>query len=144
MDHICKVALDMGNDSINDDLEGFISDLQKNSLRPDTKWLHFFPKFAARGSNRSISEIEKRQYRHFCIFLTENPDVSEEEMTLSESKSKYCYSVGWRKTIIFENFEKVIPNSGLIGQKRKINDAISQLDIHYGYLGKNRLKSKNK
>lgn len=157
-DDICKNVLkkdklgnDIGQESINDDLEGFISDLQKNSLRPDSKWLYFLPKVAARGP---ISETSKRKYRDYCI-LKRNPDVPEEEMALSESKSKFCYSVGWRKTIIFENYEKVVLNSGRTprtGQKRKINDTISKLEIldiihpefSMRYRRKNRLKSKNK
>ena len=53
-DDICKNVLkkdklgnDIGQESINDDLEGFISELQKHSLRPDSKWLYFLPKLAA-------------------------------------------------------------------------------------------------
>ena len=131
MDDICKIALNIGNESIYDDLEGFISDLRKNSLRTDSKWLHFLPKLAEIGP---ISENSKRQYRDF-VFMKKNPDVPEEEMALSESKSKYCYALGSRKTIIFENYEKVVPNWRRAGQKRKIkeysrrSDSISKWDI---------------
>ena len=131
MDDICKVALGMGKESINDDLEGFISDLRKNSLRPNSKSLHFLPKLAERGP---ILVTAKPQYRHF-FHTKKNPDVPEEEMALSESQSKYCYSIGSRRTIIFENYKKVVPNWRRAGQKRKIrkytrrSDSISKWDI---------------
>ena len=151
MDDICKNVLkkdkignDIGQESINDDLEEFISDLRDNSLRPNSKWLYFLPKLAARGP---ISEIAKRQYRDFCI-LEKNPDVPDEEMALSESKSKYCYSVGWRRTIIFENYEKIVPDIDCSrcfscrGRKRKIKEYSITTDmISNGYLPKNKIKS---
>ena len=127
MDDICKI----GQESINDDLEGFISDLRENSLRTDSKWLHFLPKLAERGP---ISETAKRQYRHF-FYTKKNPDVPKKEMALSESRSKYCYSMGSRRTIIFENYEKVVPNWRRSGRKRKIkeynrrSDSISKWDF---------------
>ena len=140
-DDICKHILkkdklgnDIGQESINDDLEGFINDLRKNSLRPKSKWLYFLPKIAVKDQ---LSEIEQRQYRDYCI-LKKNPDVPVEEMALSESKSKYCYSVGWRRTIIFENYEKIIPNSGRVGQKRKNQYSITSDMISNGNLRKSR------
>ena len=154
MDDICKNVLkkdkignDIGQESINDDLEEFISDLRNDSLRPDSKWLYFLPKLVARGP---ISEIAKRRYRDFCI-LKKNPDVPEEEMALSESKSKYSYSVGWRRTRIFENYEKIVPDTdgsrcfSCTGCKRKMKEySITSDMISYGYLPKNKRKSKNK
>ena len=127
MDVACKRAL---TESINDDLEGFISDLRQNSLRPDSKGLHFLAKHAERGP---ISETAKRQYRLFFI-TKKNPDVPKKEMALSESKSKYCYSMGSRRTIIFENYEKVVPSWRRSVRKRKIkaysrrSDSISKWD----------------
>ena len=126
MDDTCKMALLMENGSINDDLEGYISDLQNNSLRPDSKWLHFLPKLAERGP---ISENSKRQYRDFLI-KKKNPDVPEEEMALSESKSKYCFAFGARRTIVFENYEKVVPNwRRKIKEYSRRSDSISKRDI---------------
>ena len=98
MDDIYKKSLekDINGDingavSINDDLEGFISDIRNNSLKSKYKSIFFLPK---------ITEIILNQFAMFCC-SEKNPDVSVEEMALSESKSKYCYCSGIRRTIVF-------------------------------------------
>ena len=123
MEGICKGVVttdrhgkDIGRESINDNSETFCEHLQNQDVKSEKQLLYFLPK---------ISDVEKDnfpnftflldyvkigRYNEFCEFL-QDPDVPPDEMELSESNSKYCYSVGRRKTILYENGHAVKDNS---------------------------------
>ena len=118
MEDICKGVVttdrhgkDIGRESINDDSNTFCEHLQKQDLKAEKKLLYFLPKISddqkkyfpveyTSLDDKDFTQISR--YQEFCEF-SKDPDVPPGEMELSESNSKYCYSVGRRKTIIYEN-----------------------------------------
>ena len=124
MEGICKGVItkdrhgkDIGNESINDNSDTFCEHLQKEDLKSETKLLYFLPKISNDQKKyfpneyTFVKDFEQiNRYREFCEF-SKDPDVPPEEMELSESNSKYCYSVGRRKTIAYENGHAVEDNS---------------------------------
>ena len=97
----------IGEESINDDLEDIIMKIKSGMLETEWKRLYFIPMLTA--EEKKLIENEDTNYlKLYAEYLAgNNPDVPDEEMKLSESKSKFCYSSALRVTYIFENFNLV-------------------------------------
>jgi len=99
---------DIGKQSINDDAERFIESIQQQDLKSETELLYFLPKISDGEKKYFPNDFPKyvplNRSKEWLEF-SKDPDVQPEEMKRSESRSKYCYSFGRRKTVIYENYE---------------------------------------
>ena len=115
MEGICKGEVtkdkhgnDIGKESINDDADRFIESIQQQDLKSETKLLYFLPKIFDDEKKYFPNDVPKyvplNRSKEWIEF-SKAPDVPPEEMKRSESRSKYCYSFGRRKTTIYKNYE---------------------------------------
>ena len=109
-----RFGLKVTKESINDDVEKLVDDLRNHDLRTRSKLLYFLPKLSNKERKEWPMESCERQnalqvfeYKAFSR-LQKDPDVPTREMILSDSNAKYCYSVGARKTDIYEDYKVVI------------------------------------
>ena len=101
-----KLDLVIPKESINDDLEELIVNLRNQNLQSESKLLYFLPKLSDTEQKYWLEDSDHLdEYKAFRIHQ-QDPDVPKEEMDRSDSKAKYCYSVGC-KTTFYEDYEKV-------------------------------------
>ena len=86
--------------SINDDLENFFVNLQnQKQIKGETVYSFFTPKL----TDKEMKLVEQRNKRHLDTYWKHyeghNPDVNDEEMKKSDSKSKYVQGLCARDTI---------------------------------------------
>ena len=141
MEGICKGAVttdrhgkDIGRESINDNSDTFCEHLQKQDVKSEKQLLYFLPKISDVEKENFLSNytflvdfVTIGRYNEFCEFF-QDPNVPPEEMELSESNSKYCYSVGRRKTVIYENGHAVEDNSQTDDSDEEFEPASSFVD----------------
>ena len=103
-----ETGLDLGEkgDSINDDLESLFEDLRLENEPNDYARTYFFPQLTV----KELELVEKKDTSYLETFSLRNPDVSEAEMKLSESDSKFVDGWCWRKTFTIENPSQNNPN----------------------------------
>ena len=87
--------------SINDDLEGFLTNLQnQEEVEDGVVWSFFTPKL----TNEEMKLVEERNQEHLKTYErhydSRNPDVDPEEMKKSASKSKYVHVQCRRRTML--------------------------------------------
>ena len=87
-------------ESINDDLERFFINLQNQK---EVKYEGVESLFTPKLTNEELELIEEGNKEHlktYWYYLDgKNPDVDDEEMKKSDSKSKYVHGRCWRRTI---------------------------------------------
>ena len=86
--------------SINDDLEGFLLNLQnQNELKYEEVSSFFTPKL----TNEEFKLVQERNKEYLKSYAYHhvggNPDIDLNEMKKSDSKSKYIHGSCWRETI---------------------------------------------
>ena len=79
------------NQSINDDLETFFTNLQgQKEIKDECVWCFFLPKL----TEDELKLVEEKNEPYLCTYFEHywgnNPDVDVEEMKKSDSKSKYA------------------------------------------------------
>ena len=90
-------------DSVNDDLESLFEDLRLGK-EPD---LHAHTYFLPKLTNEEMKLVDRKDSSYFQTFpFSNNADVPETEMMLSESKSKFVYGMGYRRTLTIQNPSK--------------------------------------
>ena len=104
MENLCK-GKEERKESVNDDLESFIQDLQlgEEPNGCDSTYVYFLPKL----TKEEFQLAERKDSSYLQLFLKSDPDVDEAEMKLSESKSKFAYWNCLRKTFTIENSPKL-------------------------------------
>ena len=93
-------------DSVNDDLDSLFGTIRLGEKPDERVRSYFFPKL----TEKELDLVEKRDPSYLKTFIRQMwvkafpfPDVPEAEMMLSESDSKYVFSVSWRKTFVIKN-----------------------------------------
>ena len=99
MENYCKGNDDNRKHSVNDDLESLFEDIRHGKELDEAVWTYFLPKL----TKKELELIEKKDTSYLETFSLRNPDVSEAEMKLSESDSKFVRGWCWRKTFTIEN-----------------------------------------
>ena len=84
--------------SVNDDLESLFEDLRLGKEPEKFIYTYFLPRL----TKKELELVEKGDESYLETFFFENPDVSETEMMLSESDSKYVNGLGRRSTFTIE------------------------------------------
>ena len=87
-------------ESINDDLERFMIDLQnQKEVKDENVYSFFTPKL----TNEELKLVQEGNKEHLETYwdhcLGGNPDVDVEEMKKSDSKSRYVHASCWRRTM---------------------------------------------
>ena len=91
--------------SVNDDLESLLGDLQiGRDFKESTVWSYFLPKL----TDKELKLVKMRDENHLktysCYGLPgRDPDIDENEMNLSKSKSKFLKADCFRYTFKIEN-----------------------------------------
>ena len=86
--------------SINDDLEKFLINLQKQKEVEYEEVRSFFTPKLTNEELKLVHEGNEEYLKTFGYYYNgNNPDVDAEEMKKSDSKSKYVHARCWRKTI---------------------------------------------
>ena len=98
MENYCKGNDDFSKLSVNDDLESLFEDIRLGEEPDDEVWTYFLPKL----TKEELKLVEIKDASYLETFEWPNPDVSEAEMKLSESDSKFVRGIGWRKTFTIE------------------------------------------
>ena len=108
--------------SINDDLENFFVNLQnQKQIKGETVYSFFTPKL----TDKEMKLVEQRNKRHLDTYWKHykghNPDVNDEEMKKSDSKSKYVQGLCARDTrvLTLESNEKETTENDLSDTKKK-------------------------
>ena len=70
---------------------------------------YFLPKL----TGKELKLVESRDTSFLQTFPFSNPDVDETEMMLSESNSKYVYSMSGRKTFVIESLSEAPSETSL-------------------------------
>ena len=86
-------------DSVNDDLESLFEDLRLGKEPDEFANTYFLPKL----TEEEMELVEKKDTTYLETFYWDDPDVSEAEMLLSESDSKFVEGWGRRKTFTIEH-----------------------------------------
>ena len=99
MENYCKGNDDFSKLSVNDDLESLFEDIRLGQEPVDEVSAYFLPKL----TKKELELVEIKDASYLETFVWSNPDVSEAEMKLSESDSKFVR--GWcsRTTFTIEN-----------------------------------------
>ena len=107
----CKGNDDFSKLSVNDDLESLFEDIRLGKEPDDEVQTYFLPKL----TKEELKLVEIKDASYLETFQFQNPDVSEAEMKLSESDSKFVRGLGWRKTITIKNpsSQKILRNCSL-------------------------------
>ena len=113
MEKMClgKADIDL-KESVNDDLESVIENLQLGREPKPFSLTYFLPKL----TEEELELVEKRDRDYFQTFyMCKNPDVKAEEMKLSESDSKYIsgYCRRWTYMYRIDNPVFTDPNSSI-------------------------------
>ena len=95
-----KNNYDWAEGSINDDLDRFLTNLQnQEEVKHEFVPSFFTPKL----TNEELKLVQERNEEHLSTYMDrfygKNPDVDVEEMTKSDSKSKYVHGRCERVTI---------------------------------------------
>ena len=105
MESYCK-GEEAYKDSVNDDLESLFENIRLGKEPNEFVDTYFLPKL----TKEELELVEKRDPSYLKTFIRQMwvkafpfPDVPEAEMMLSESDSKYVFSVSWRKTFVIKN-----------------------------------------
>ena len=99
MENYCK-GNENDTESVNDDLETLVQDLQLGSKLNQEVWTYFLPKL----TEDELKLVEQRDFNYFDTCSTGYlADVDEAEMKASESNSKFVYAYGIRRTFRIEN-----------------------------------------
>ena len=85
--------------SVNDDLESFFEDLQHGEESNANIITYFLPML----TTEELKLVDRKNSNFLKTFVSDNPDVNEAEMKLSESNSKFVLARSARKTEIIEN-----------------------------------------
>ena len=101
MENYCK-GKEAQKDSVNDDLESLFEDLRLGKEPDEENYTYFLPKL----TKEEMVLVDKRDpsYLDTFSFPSNHIDVPEAEIRLSESKSKFLYGIGHRKTFTIHNF----------------------------------------
>ena len=106
MEKYCKGEEAVKN-SVNDDIESFFEDLRLGKNPDKLVQTYFLPKLM----KEQIELIERKDITYLQNFSSSYPDVTEAEMKLSESDSKFVRGWGYRKTFTIKNsFSQEISN----------------------------------
>ena len=85
--------------SVNDDLESLFDDIRLGKKPVDFVRTYFLPKL----TKEELKLVERKDNNFMKTFVHDRgADVSEAEMELSESESKFVRAVGWRETYTIE------------------------------------------
>ena len=100
MEKYCKGEFGQRGDSVNDDLESLFEDIRLGK-EPDDRLVltYFLPKL----TKEEMKLVEREDTSYLQTFTSRDPDVSEAEMMLSESDSKYVRGWNLRHTIIINS-----------------------------------------
>ena len=99
MENYCKGKDDFCKLSVNDDLESLFEDIRLGKEPDDGVLTYFLPKL----TKKELKLVEIQDTSYLETFSLRNPDVSEAEMKLSESDSKFVRGRCWRTTFTIEN-----------------------------------------
>ena len=104
-------GLGLRKDSVNDDLESLFEDLRLGKEPNERVYTYFLPKL----TEEEMELVEQKDTNYLQTFYEEDPDVSEAEMLLSESDSKFVRGGGYRRTFKIENSseEKILNRCNL-------------------------------
>ena len=101
MENLCK-GEERERDSVTDDLESLFENIRLGE-EPDKRAItYFLPKL----TEEELELVERRDASYLQTLRSNDPDVDETEMMLSESDSKYVEAWYFRKTIVIENSSK--------------------------------------
>ena len=117
-------------DSVNDDLETFFEDLRLGKQPDEEVDVYFLPKL----TKEEMKLIKRKDTTYLQTFewWMWNPDVSEAEMKLSESDSKFVEGWAWRRTFTIENSsENFSDNSSVTSSDDSYEDLSSQNICNY-------------
>ena len=103
-------TVNMMNMSVNDDLEELLENLKIGEVFKESVWSYFLPKL----TEEELKLIEVRDEDHLKTYSSyglpeQDPDISEEEMKLSDSKSKFLKSDCFRWSFKIENCHTAKP-----------------------------------
>ena len=84
--------------SVHDDLEEFIQTLRKGIVNEENVFTFCFPKLDENEMIKILNKNEDYLKTFYKYYLGENPDVPDNQMVLSESKSKFSMVVCSRHT----------------------------------------------
>ena len=93
-------------ESIHDDLETFFSNLQdRKKIKNEQVYSFFTPKL----TEEELKLAEWKDYDFMQTFYSKmDAGVTNAEMKLSESDSKFVHCYGWRETFTIENLKRKI------------------------------------
>ena len=91
--------------SVNDDFDLFFEDLRLGKEADNTVDIHFLPELTAEELKLVEQKDEKFMDTFYCTKFR-NADVRKAEMAASESKSKFVYAEGRRRTYTINNSSK--------------------------------------
>ena len=128
MEEICK-GQGLLKESVNDDIEALFADLQLGNKPKAESSTYFLPKL----THEEKKLVEKKDSNYLETFSSLNPNIDDDEMRSSESKSMFVR--GWcaRKTYILQNpmFQDQDVSSGPSDQ---ISVGINSLESKLDYL----------
>ena len=109
-------------ESVNDDLETLFENLQLGIKPEPVGYTFFVPKLI----EEELELVEKGDQDYFQTFYnSQNPDVKDEEMKLSESNSKYVDGLCRRRTYRIDDPVFEGPNSSIESD----NNVVSALNV---------------
>ena len=86
-------------DSVNDDLESLFENIRLEKELDERVVTYFLPKL----TEEQLELVERRDTNYFKTFAW---DVSQTQMMLSESDTKYVRGWSWRRTFVIENLSE--------------------------------------
>ena len=89
-------------DSVNDDLESLFENIRLEKELDERVVTYFLPKL----TEEQLELVERRDTNYFKTFAWANLDVSQTQMMLSESDTKYVRGWSWRRTFVIENLSE--------------------------------------
>ena len=117
MKNYCK-GKELEKESINDDLDSFFEDIRLGKQPKDWAGTYFLPKL----TEEELKLVETKDSDFMETFYSKmDADVTNAEMKLSESDSKFVHCYGWRETFTIENLKRKI--SSLFSNNFSINQS---------------------
>ena len=98
MKSFCK-GKEIVKDSVNDDLESLFQNIRLGKEPDERVETYFLPKL----TQEELELVKRRDPSYLSTFYSPNPDVSDADMKLSESDSKYIKIWSHRRTFAIEN-----------------------------------------
>ena len=92
-------------ESVNDDLDSFFEDIRLGKQPKNWAGTYFLPKL----TEEELKLAEWKDYDFMQTFYSKmDAGVTNAEMKLSESDSKFVHCYGWRETFTIENLKRKI------------------------------------